>query len=102
MAQLEGVDVSHHNGVIDWTQARDAGIAFALIKATQGSTIVDPMMEKNLVRCREAGIVPGLYHFYRHDVDPAVQAAHFLQNMGPHEPGDLPPAVDVEAPGDGS
>jgi len=102
MAQIEGVDVSHHNGTIDWVKAREDGISFAFIKATEGGTRVDPKAMSNLARCREAGIAPGMYHFYRHDVDPVVQAAHFLQNMGPHEEGDLPPAIDVEAPGDGS
>jgi GH25 family lysozyme M1 (1,4-beta-N-acetylmuramidase) len=102
MALLEGVDVSHHEGQIDWQQAKNAGISFAMIKATQGTTFVDPMASTNLAGCRAAGIVPGMYHFYRHDQDPAAQASFFLQNIGPVQPGDLPPAVDVEEPSDGA
>lgn len=101
MASLEGVDVSHHEGVINWQQVRDAGIAFAFLKATEGKSFVDPMAQKNLARCREVGIVAGMYHFYRHDVDPEAQAKHFLDSLGAREPGDLLPAIDVEAPGDG-
>jgi lysozyme len=101
MANLEGVDVSHHEGAINWQQVRDAGIAFAFLKATEGKSFVDPMAQKNLARCRQVGIVAGMYHFYRHDVDPEAQAKHFLQNLGAREPGDLLPAIDVEAPGDG-
>ncbi|HEX8319151.1 GH25 family lysozyme [Longimicrobium sp.] len=101
MPNLEGVDVSHHEGAIGWDKVKDAGIAFAILKATEGKSFVDPRAEKNLARCREVGIVAGMYHFYRHDVDPAAQAKHFLANLGAREPGDLLPAIDVEAPGDG-
>jgi lysozyme len=101
MASLEGVDVSHHEGVISWEQVREAGIAFAFIKATEGNSFVDNMAQKNLARCREVGIVAGLYHFYRHDVDPEAQAEHFLDQLGARQLGDLLPAIDVEAPGDG-
>jgi GH25 family lysozyme M1 (1,4-beta-N-acetylmuramidase) len=102
MSQLEGVDVSHHEGNIDWPKAKAAGLAFAMIKATQGTTFVDPMAQANLLACRAAGIVTGMYHFYRHDADPAAQAAFFLHNIGSVQPGDLPPAVDVEEPADGA
>lgn len=101
MASLEGVDVSHLEGVIDWQQVKDAGIAFAFIKATEGNSFVDPMAQTNLAKCREVGIVAGMYHFYRHDVDPAVQAAHFLKSLSAREPGDLLPAIDVEGQDDG-
>jgi GH25 family lysozyme M1 (1,4-beta-N-acetylmuramidase) len=102
MAHLEGVDVSHANGEIDWWRVKDAGIAFAMIKATEGSRFVDPLMIANLTDCREAGVAPALYHFYHHDVDPILQATHFLAHIGTAAPGDLPPAIDVEEPGDGA
>ena len=102
MANLEGVDVSHFEGVIDWEQVKEAGIAFAFIKATEGADLVDPMARKNAAGCRAVGIVPGVYHFYRHDVDPNAQADHFLNNLCAGEPGDLLPAIDVELPGDGA
>ncbi len=98
----EGLDVSHNNGSIDWNRVKAAGISFAYIKATEGATFIDPKWEENLAACRDVDIVPGLYHFYHHDADPDVQAHHFLQTIGSLQPGDLPPAVDVEAPGDGA
>ena len=101
MPDLEGVDVSHHEGVIDWDKVRDDGIAFAICKATEGRTFEDSKVERNLTKCREAGIVPGMYHFYRHDVDPEAQAAHFINRLSLLQPGDLVPAIDVEGPGDG-
>jgi GH25 family lysozyme M1 (1,4-beta-N-acetylmuramidase) len=102
MTQPEGVDVSHHNGAIHWDRVRNAGISFAVIKTTEGTTFVDGKAQTNLAGCRKAGIVPAMYHFYRHDVDPINQATHFLQNIGARAAGDLPPVVDIEGPGDGA
>ena len=34
---VEGVDVSHYQGEIDWGKVEGAGISFAYIKATQGA-----------------------------------------------------------------
>jgi lysozyme len=99
---LEGVDVSHNNGRVAWPRVRAAGTAFAYIKATEGVTFTDPACSRNLAESRAAGIAPGLYHFYHHDVDAQQQAAHFLKVLGTPKSGDLPPALDVEAPGDGS
>jgi lysozyme len=99
---LEGVDVSHHNGVIDWERAREVGgISFAIIKATQGSSFVDALAERNVTKCREFGIVPTLYHFYRHDVDPDAQAEHFIKRLALLQADDLIPAIDVETDDDG-
>ena len=40
---LDGViDVSHHNGRIDWARAAAAGIALAFVKASEGARFVDP------------------------------------------------------------
>ena len=39
--ELQGVDVSHFQGNIDWEVLKDQGISFAYIKATEGSGHVD-------------------------------------------------------------
>ncbi|HXT16559.1 MAG TPA: GH25 family lysozyme [Gemmatimonadaceae bacterium] len=102
MAELEGVDVSHRNLTIDWTKVKRAGISFAMVKATEGTDWIDPTFTINVSGARDAGIVVGVYHFYRHDADPALQATSFLKATGHPQPGDLLPALDVEAPGDGA
>lgn len=99
---LEGIDVSHNNGTIDWAKVNAAGISFAMIKATEGGTWEDPKWQTNLAGCQSTGIMPGLYHFYHHDVDPIVQANHFLQTIGTHAAPGVPIAIDVEAPDDGA
>lgn len=38
---VHGVDVSKYQGNIDWEAAKDAGVAFAFIKATEGGDAAD-------------------------------------------------------------
>src|SRR5262245_18336798 len=55
---IEGVDVSEHNGDIDWpTLAARGGITFAFIKATQGSSYVDPQFANNWPGANKAGVI---------------------------------------------
>lgn len=39
--EMQGVDVSHYQGEIDWSRIEEQGIQFAYIKATEGSHSVD-------------------------------------------------------------
>ncbi len=71
------IDVSHHNGAIDWPAVADAGIALAFIKATQGAGFVDPAFERNRRAAISAGVLVVPYHFLDTS-DPDRQAAHFL------------------------
>jgi lysozyme len=58
-ANLKGIDVSHWQGTIDWNQVKNSGIAFAYAKASQGTTITDPMFATNVQGARAAGIPIG-------------------------------------------
>ena len=71
------VDVSHHNGAIDWPAVAGAGIALAFIKATQGVGFVDPAFERNRNAAVTAGVLVVPYHFVDTS-DPDWQAEHFL------------------------
>ncbi len=92
---LHGIDVSHHQGDIDWVAVREAGIQFVFAKATEGNTFIDPLFAINWQCLKEAGLYRGAYHFFHPDVDPILQAEHFIANVQ-LEPGDLPPALDIE------
>lgn len=99
-----GIDVSHHQGVIDWQRVAEASqvkgfpIKFAFIKATEGSTFTDPDYQNNISNARRAGIVCGAYHFYDPWTSPEKQAQHFINTVQP-ERGDMVPVVDVERGG---
>jgi hypothetical protein len=71
------IDVSHHNGAIDWPAVAAGGIALAFIKATQGERFVDPAYARNRAAAAAAGVLAVPYHFVDGG-DPAAQAAHFL------------------------
>ncbi len=97
-----GIDVSHHNGIVDWAAVARAGVVFAFAKATEGARLRDRRFPANWAEMREAGILRGAYHFFRPSVDAVIQADHFCDVVGTLGPGDLPPVVDVEnTPTDG-
>jgi lysozyme len=61
------IDVSHHNGAIDWSKVAAAGNAFSFVKATQGDGYVDPMFATNVAAARAAGLMAVPYHFLTED-----------------------------------
>jgi lysozyme len=94
-----GVDVSHWEGMIDWSLASQF-IPFAYYKCTEGLNYVDDLFRANKQGCQEAGIPHSCYHYYKTSCDPVRQAKAFYQASG----GDYPVMIlDVEeAPKDGS
>ena len=62
--QYDGIDVSHHQGKIDWKEvAKDKQIKFVYIKATQGTSIKDKNYEQNIKGARRQGLRCGSYHY---------------------------------------
>jgi lysozyme len=53
---VQGVDVSHHQGPIDWRALAGSGVRFAYIKATEGSDYVDPAFAANWTEAARAGV----------------------------------------------
>jgi lysozyme len=91
----QGIDVSHHQGRIDWAALPAQGVDFAYIKATEGGDHRDTRFAENWRGARAAGIRRGAYHFFTLCRPGAVQAANFIAAV-PAEPDALPPAVDLE------
>jgi len=96
---VRGVDVSSYQGQIDWPVLADQGIDFAFIKATEGSSFVDPRFADNWTAANQTDLAVGAYHFFSAESPGATQAANFVATV-PVEPGMLPPVVDVERYGD--
>lgn len=98
---VHGIDVSHHQGTIDWELLRNQAVidgqplSFAFIKATEGSDMVDSHFSRNIAAARQYGIMCGAYHFFRASVSAKQQAEHFIRNVQLSS-GDLPPVLDVE------
>jgi len=96
---IKGMDVSYYEPSIDWVAAHNAGIEFAIIRATDGVQYSDPKFREYWQGAKDAGVIRGAYQFFRPAEDPIAQADLLLQRMGPLEPGDLPPVIDVEVSG---
>jgi lysozyme len=95
--RLSGIDVSKWQGSVDWKSVQQAGVAFAFVRATYGSSEVDSSFNDNWQAMKEAGIIRGAYHFFLAADDPAQQAEFFIRTVGSLDPDDLPPVIDVEA-----
>jgi lysozyme len=93
--QFEGIDVSRHQGPIDWAAVAAAGIRFAFIKATQGATLRDVRFTENWLRARQHGLLRGAYHFFSPNVAISQQVQNFVQTVD-RVPGDLAPVIDLE------
>jgi GH25 family lysozyme M1 (1,4-beta-N-acetylmuramidase) len=99
-ATTPGIDVSHYQGAINWTAVRNAGIRFAFIKATEGTSYLDPRFDTNYVAAYNAGVIRGAYHFARPAASSGAAQADFLANNGGAWSADsrtLPAALDLEA-----
>jgi len=93
---VHGVDVSKYQGNIDWEAVKDAGVAFAFIKATEGGDAADSKFLRNWTAAKAAGIPRGAYHFVYWCRQPHEEIGNF-ESVVPVEADALPPVLDVEA-----
>lgn len=93
-----GIDVSAHQGTVDWQAVARDDIAFAYIKATEGGDFVDDMFTKNWSAAEEVGLTRGAYHFFTLCTPGRIQAENFLRTARP-DPDALLPSVDLELAG---
>lgn len=95
---LDGIDVSYHQGTIDWQQVAAAGKRFAFVRASAGTLTADTAYAPNRSGARAAGLTVGSYHYANPDTAPndaANEAGWFLQNAT-IATGDLVPVLDLE------
>jgi lysozyme len=95
---IKGIDVSNWQGSrFNWEAEHVQGVQFAFIKATEGTTFLDPDFERNWQVAKERGLARGAYHFFHPEQSAGAQASWFLTHVMQHglDPGDLL-AVDLE------
>jgi len=93
---VKGIDVSHYDGTVDWAMVKASGIDFTFMKATEGTTFVDPQFATNWKTAGAAKVIRGAYHFFRPADDATAQADFFVATAGMPAAGDLPLALDLE------
>lgn len=74
---LKGIDVSEHQGVIDWNKVK-AHVDFVMLRAGYGKNNIDKQFERNIKECNRLGIPVGIYWFsYALNEDMARQEAKY-------------------------
>lgn len=90
-----GIDVSHHQGKIDWNLVAQDDIAFVYIKATEGATYTDPCFHDNMKGAIESGLSVGAYHYFRMTSSATEQFKNFKKALEEYKMN-LIPMIDVE------
>jgi lysozyme len=90
-----GIDLSHHNGHVDWDALDREGLDFIYLKATEGRDWTDADFQTNWIEATRRGYAVGAYHFYILCKPAEKQAVNFIRAVEVRE-GTLPPAVDLE------
>lgn len=99
---LTGIDVSSHQGDIDWAAVAGDGISFAMLRIgnrgySQGALQADTSFETNLVGARENGLLVGCYFFSQAvSVEEAQEEADFVLTLLNGRAMDLPVVFDWE------
>ena len=94
-----GIDVSHYQGSINWKKVKAAGIQFAWIKATEGTTYRDANFSANYLNAYNNKVIRGAYHFARPgNSSGAAQAKYFASHGGAWSRDNLtlPGVLDLE------
>ena len=68
-----GIDVSEHNGGIDWEEIRRAGIAFAIIRLGWGRGHLDRLFYEHINGALAAGLPVGVYYYSYADTPKAAE-----------------------------
>lgn len=92
---VQGIDVSNHQGKINWKLVKDDRVDFAYIKATEGGDFVDNSFVFNWNEARKHNITIGAYHFFTLCKSGEEQAKNYI-DIVPVTDGSLPPANTLE------
>ena len=100
---IQGIDVSHWQGVIDWAKVKASGIQFAIIKAggSDAGLYKDSKFEKNYAAAKAVGMPVGCYYFVGKQCHTAEkgkeEAKHFLSLIAGKQ-FEYPVSLDLEGP----
>ncbi len=92
---IVGIDISSHNGDIDFYKVKNDDFSFVIIKASEGEDVLDSLFTTNYNRAKANGLKVGAYHYFRKNTDGINQAKNFVEAVGWRKL-DLPLVIDVE------
>ncbi len=99
MASVAGIDVSGHQGNVNWAAQWNAGKRFVWAKATEGGSYKNPYFAQQYNGSFNQGFIRGAYHFALPNNSSGATQANFFSNNGGGWSGDgktLPGALDME------
>ncbi|KAK2742882.1 hypothetical protein FQN55_007666 [Onygenales sp. PD_40] len=99
-AQVQGFDISHWQETVDYAGAYASGARFVIIKATEGTSYIDPSFNTHYPGATDAGLIRGGYHFAQPaSSSGSEQAEYFLAHGGgwSNDGITLPGMLDIEA-----
>ncbi len=93
----KGIDVSNHNGSVDWKKVAASGQNFTFVLATDGTDFTSPKYAEQYHGAKDAGLLAAPYHFARPDESAEAQADKLLKVADYQRDGkSLPPVLDLE------
>jgi len=92
-----GIDVSYHQGAIDWNAVKSSGVQFAFVRAGSYKSGTDAYFHQNMKGAVAAGIPVGIY-VYSYAITPEMAANEglFAVTVAKDYPVSLPIAYDIE------
>ncbi|MFD7615361.1 lysozyme [Streptomyces sp. NPDC059802] len=97
--QTEGVDVSGHQGNVNWSTLWNSGVKWAYTKATEGTYYTNEYFAQQYNGSYNVGMIRGAYHFATpNTTSGAVQANYFVDHGGgwSRDGKTLPGVLDIE------
>ena len=97
MDYRRGIDVSYHQGDIDWASVKASGVEFAMLRAGYGQGNIDEKFHEYAKECTRLGIPFGVYWFsYARSVERARKEAEYcIEAIKPYRLS-YPVAFDFE------
>lgn len=92
---IHGIDISHHQGYINWNLVQTENIFFAFMKATEGGNFKDKRFQQNWAAAGKTNLRRGAYHFFSFFRTGKEQAQNYTQSVK-LTARDLPPVIDLE------
>ncbi|UJA30844.1 GH25 family lysozyme [Clostridium sporogenes] len=92
---MKGIDISMHNGNINFNAVKNAGYNVVIIKATEGVQYVDPFLNTHYNGAKAQNINIGFYHFMSEKTNPSQQAIDFW-NAIKDKQFNIIPTLDIE------
>jgi GH25 family lysozyme M1 (1,4-beta-N-acetylmuramidase) len=102
MATCRGVDVSVYQGAQDWAARKAEGVVFAFAKASEGQRTHDAHFATHITGIKNAGLIPGAYHFAWPNQDVALEAANYIAAVRPYAGRGFVHWLDLERRSDGA